>query len=480
MEAFFLYYSVFFATIIVIPIFVIFFARKPTSNKQHLPPGSNGWPILGETMNMAMSGPERYIVDRMNKHSSEVFKTSLLGEKMVVFCSAAANKFLFANEGKLVSFWWPRSITKPLICPSDEKDPEKKLALMNHAFVHEILRPEHLKQYIPVMDALARKHVTADWAPFHHVKAYDLSKKYTFALGCKLLVSVEDPDHVKKLSDRYVMVTSGMFSVPVDFPGTAYHRALKGGRMVCEEILKIIAARRKEAMENRDDERGYRDLLSRLMSATDENGKFLSDTDICNNLVGLLVASYDTTSAALSFTIKFLAELPHIYDKVYKEQMEIAKSKGPNELLNWEDIQKMKYTWCVACEALRLVPPGLGAFREALTDFTYAGFTIPKGWKIFWSVFATNKNSKYYSDPEKFDPSRFEGSGPPPFSFVPFGGGPRMCPGREYGRLELLVFIHNLVTKFKLEKLVPDEKIIYHASPVPTHGIPVRLLPRHN
>ena len=92
---------------------------------------------------------------------------------------------------------------------------------------------------------------------------------------------------------------------------------------------------------------------------------------------------------------------------------------------------------------------------------------------------STHKNPQYFPNPEKFEPSRFEGNGPPPYTFVPFGGGPRMCPGNEYARLVRLVFMHNVVTKFRWEKLLPNEKIVSDPLPRPTQGLPIWLHP-HN
>lgn len=94
-----------------------------------------------------------------------------------------------------------------------------------------------------------------------------------------------------------------------------------------------------------------------------------------------------------------------------------------------------------------------------------------------WTVHSTHKNPEYFPDPEKFDPSRFEGEGPAPYTFVPFGGGPHMCHGKEYARLELLVFMYNVVSRFKLEKAVPNEKITYNPSPIYANGLPMRLQP---
>ncbi|KAK4839936.1 hypothetical protein QYF36_026111 [Acer negundo] len=89
----------------------------------------------------------------------------------------------------------------------------------------------------------------------------------------------------------------------------------------------------------------------------------MTEIEIIDEIQGFFVASYDTRSSLITLVISYLADYPHVYHKVFEEQMKILKSKGERELLNWEDVQKMKYTWCVACEVMRLVPVGGGSRR---------------------------------------------------------------------------------------------------------------------
>jgi cytochrome P450 len=96
---------------------------------------------------------------------------------------------------------------------------------------------------------------------------------------------------------------------------------------------------------------------------------------------------------------------------------------------------------------------------------------------MHWTVNSTHQKSEYFSNPEKFDPSRFEGEGPPPYTFVPFGGGPRMCPGNEFARMEILVFLHNIVKNFKWNLVNPGEKVIVDPMPAPVNGLPIKLVP---
>lgn len=97
--------------------------------------------------------------------------------------------------------------------------------------------------------------------------------------------------------------------------------------------------------------------------------------------------------------------------------------------------------------------------------------------QLLWSTGSSHMDPTFFPNPENFDASRFEGAGPTPFSYVPFGGGPRMCLGQEFARLEILVFMHNIVKRFKWELLIPNEKFQYDPMLEPSNGLPIRLLP---
>ncbi|KAI6687488.1 hypothetical protein NL676_024316 [Syzygium grande] len=130
-------------------------------------------------------------------------------------------------------------------------------------------------------------------------------------------------------------------------------------------------------------------------------------------------------------------------------------------------------------ETLRMVPPIFGGFRVALKDIDYCGYLIPKGWQIFWASNMTHMDESIFLEPSKFDPTRFENhKSVPPYSFIAFGGGPHICPGNEFARIETLVAIHYLVTQYSWE-LRSDDHNIRDLMPVPTQGLLLRIAPKN-
>ncbi|KAH0765039.1 hypothetical protein KY285_000918 [Solanum tuberosum] len=129
----------------------------------------------------------------------------------------------------------------------------------------------------------------------------------------------------------------------------------------------------------------------------------------------------------------------------------------------------MKYSWNVISEVMRITPPILGSYREAIVDINYEGYHIPKGWKLYWNTGLTSLDPEIFPNPTRLEPSRFEEAGPAPYTYVTFGGGPRMS------HLEMLVFLHVLIRKL----LIPNEKFIYDPMPTPLQGLPISLQP-HN
>ncbi|XP_058078762.1 beta-amyrin 28-monooxygenase-like [Magnolia sinica] len=437
--------------------------------KKLLPPGTYGWPLIGETMRSWKSTkPGEFIEKRREKYHHQIFKTSLFGHKMAVMCGPAANKFLFSNEKKLVVTWWPRSVQN--IFPSSILTDAGAHA---HKLVTSFLRPEALRRYVGLIDGLAQCHFKDEWHGEREVKAFHLIDVYTFMLACRLFAGIEDnPDCISTLAHEFHLLVRGVLQVPLRLPGTRYHRAMKAADEIRKVLGNVVIERRRRAAAS-----SMQDMMSYLLVTPDDKGRLMTEKEILDNMLLLLFAGHDTTTSAITLLVKFLAENSQVHDHVFKEQMEIAKCKGEGEGLNWEDIQKMRFSWNVASEAMRLCPPVGGAFREAISEFTYAGFTIPKGWKIHWRPYTTHSNPNCFVDPEKFDPWRFDRDIPGSFTFVPFGGGPRMCPGKELARLEILVFLHNLVKRFKWESVFPNKEIELDPMPLLRQGLPIRLQP---
>jgi cytochrome P450 len=191
-------------------------------------------------------------------------------------------------------------------------------------------------------------------------------------------------------------------------------------------IYEELARRRvQEDLSERED------ILSLLLQARDEDGQAMTDGELRDELVSLLLAGHETTATATAWAIERLVRHP---DKLRRLQAEIDAGAGEDE-----------YMQAVIHEALRLRPVVPIVVRELMQELTVGAHNLPKGTRVAPSIYLTNRNPRVYEDPEEFRPERFLHSAPDTFAWIPFGGGIRRCIGASFALLEMKLMLRMML-----------------------------------
>lgn len=237
-------------------------------------------------------------------------------------------------------------------------------------------------------------------------------------------------------------------------------------------VADLVRARREEAT-NADD------LMARLLRATDpETGQHLSDELVADNTVSFLMAGYDTTALALTWTLYLISQSPEWEARMFEEISNVVGS-GP---VTSAHVEKLKIVQQVLNESLRLFPTAPIIVRDFVEDFEFGGVTIPKGTIGIVPIYAIHRHSSYWKDPHRFDPSRFDQDNRAKlmrYQFLPFGVGPRICIGAAFAMLEMTIMLATYVRAARFE-IAPgfDPRPSGQMFLLPKRGMPMKLIMR--
>jgi cytochrome P450 len=300
----------------------------------------------------------------------------------------------------------------------------------------------------------------------------------TLSIAAKSLFDTEVEEDVVEIGQAFGAIVEEIaarirrpFRIPDAIPTPGNIRYLRGVRRIDGLVTKIIRMRREQG-----ESRG--DLLSMLMLARDEKGDVMTERQLRDEVITLLIAGHETTALALTWTWHLLAHHSDADAKLAAELRDVLGGRTPTA----SDLPQLRFTEQVVTEAMRLYPPAWGFGREALADCEIGGYTIPRGTTIIISPWVSHRDSRYFESATEFRPERWSGDFArqlPRFAYMPFGGGPRICIGNRFAVMEAVLILATVAQHFRLQShdtrpVVPLPSITLR----PKGGVSVRLVAR--
>ncbi|KAF8663255.1 hypothetical protein HU200_055865 [Digitaria exilis] len=457
-------------------------ASKETTAR--LPPGSFGWPLVGETLDFVScaysSRPEAFVDKRRLLHGSAVFRSHLFGSATVVTSDAEVSRAVLQSDARAFVPWYPRSLTE-LMGKSSILLINGSLQRRVHGLVGAFFKSPQLKAQVtadmqrrlsPALDAWREQ------GPGALIRIQDHAKAIVFEILVKGLIGLEAGPETQQLKQQFQEFIVGLMSLPIKLPGTRLYRSLQAKKRMARMIQRIIQdKRRRRGTLNGGEVPPPRDAIDVLISGggSDE----LTDELISDNMIDLMIPAEDSVPVLITLAVKYLSECPLALQQLEEENMQLKRRKTDmGETLQWTDYMSLSFTQHVITETLRMGNIINGIMRKAVRDVEVKGHLIPKGWCVFVYFRSVHLDDKLYDDPYKFNPWRWklnheQEKDTSTSSFTPFGGGQRLCPGLDLARLEASIFLHHLVTSFRW--VAEEDHIVNFPTVRLKRGMPIRV-----
>lgn len=417
-------------------------------------------PALLQTLQL-ISTPTKFL-ETCTKRDGDPFTVRVLGlnsPPVIFFSNPQTIKDIFAFPSEKFDFKKATHVFKPLMG-------EQSLILQegrSHQRQRQLLMPpfhgDRMKAYGKIIFEITQK-VTNQWTTNAAISINQFMPDITLQIILQVVFGINPGARYEELkqllSTLLEDVTTPWYSSLFFFPPlqkdlgawSPWGHFLRRRQQIDNLIYAEISQRRQENDLSRTD------ILTMLMSARDENGEQLTDVELRDQLVSLLLLGYETTAAALEWAFYLIHSSQHVLKTLKDELDTLGNTSNP------EAIAQLPYLTAVCQETLRIYPIALICTPRMVKEpVQLAGYKFEFGTILVPCIYLAHRRSETYPQPAKFNPERFLNHKFSPYEYLPFGGGSRGCIGTAFSMYEMKLVLATILSHFELK--LADQRPVY-------------------
>jgi cytochrome P450 len=437
------------------------------TNSRHPTPGPKALPLVG-LLPAFRKDPLALLTSLQGEHG-DLFTLPLGPYRFLVVNNADHIHTILTRHGRGFAKGRDARLAAPLLGEGlllSEGEPWRR----QRRLVRPAFGAEQLQRYADVMSRVAERVVTR----WHDGQTLDLDEAMSHialsvAIGSFFGGEAEDalPEinaYVQTARRFLIDRFRSLVRLPVSWPLPTHRTFRAAVRGLGQVIERLVHARRASGAQTED-------FLGRLLRDLDDPESPMDQTELRDHAISFLIAGSETTAATMAFAWYLLATHPEADRQLCVELEHTLGGRAPTVA----DLPGLAFLRSVVLETLRLYPPVWLFVRAATAPFALGRYEVAANAQVMISPWLSHRTSASFEDPEAFRPERWS-TGAEPAAFIPFGGGPRLCIGREFAMMEAVLVIAHLRARARFQLLKPwavePEALLTLR---PRGGIPVRV-----